>query len=266
MNLAIELYKKYENVAKVAKEIDCDDVTLNRRLHDFNIDVKKSKYKGFDEYYFHNIDTEAKAYFFGLLLADGNNYTKAYRIILSLAEKDVTIIEKFKDELNIKVPIKLSKTKNENHSDRKYLQINSKIMSQELSKKGCVNAKSNILEYPENIIPDYLENHFIRGVFDGDGSISTFYLKNSLTSCFNITGTAPFLERIKQILVKNCSIFDVKLNKPKRYLNGTAMLSYGGNINTLKIKDYLYNNATIFLVRKKDKFDSISSKRYKSKI
>lgn len=264
MDLAIKLYSIHENVSEVARLLNCNDTTLGIRLKDFNIHVKKSKYKGFDEYYFHNIDTEAKAYFFGLLLADGNNYTKAHRIILSLSEVDVAIIEVFKKELNIGVPIKLNKTKDENHKDRKYLQVNSKVMSQELSKKGCVNAKSNILEYPYGVIPEHLENHFIRGIFDGDGSISTFYANNCLTSCFNITGNAPFLEEIKKVLVKNCNIFNVKLNKPKRYLNGTAMLSYGGNVNSLKIKDYLYKDATIFLERKKEKFDSIVSKRYKS--
>lgn len=36
-------------------------------------------------------------------------------------------------------------------------------------------------------------------------------------------------------------------------------LSYGGNENVRKIGRYLYNNATIFLMRKKQHFDEIST-------
>ena len=89
-NLAIDLYSKFQNINIVAKELNCDRTTLWRRLHSWNIKVKKSKHEGFDQYYFHNIDTEGKAYFFGLLMADGNNYTKQYGIISNnLVNKNV---------------------------------------------------------------------------------------------------------------------------------------------------------------------------------
>ena len=46
-------------------------------------------------------------------------------------------------------------------------------MYNDLIKQGCVPRKSLILTFPNtNQVPENLINHFIRGYFDGDGSIS----------------------------------------------------------------------------------------------
>lgn len=257
-NTAINLYTIHQNINIVAKELNCDRTTLWRRLHSWGIKVKKSKHEGFDQYYFHDINTEAKAYFFGLLMADGNNYTKQYRIVLSLAESDEEIIHKFKKELKTPAEVKVNKSYKNTHQDRKYLQINSKIMSNRLSEIGCVNNKSTILQFPKNIIPDHLTHHFIRGVFDGDGSISTSVNnKGWKYHVFNITGNLDFLIGIQDLLIQNCKINKTKLNSPKRYKNGTSMLVYGGAGNIAKIGEWLYKDATFFLDRKKDKIYSI---------
>ena len=47
-----------------------------------------------------------------------------------------------------------------------------------------------------------------------------------------------------------------KLSKDNRG-NNINSLVYGGKQNCLKIRDYLYKDATIFLIRKHDKFYSI---------
>lgn len=266
---AIELYKQYGNINKVSKILNCNSTTLQRRFHDYGVNVKKSKYKGFDEEFFHNIDTEEKAYFFGLLMADGNNFTKSYRIVLSLADYDVKIVEKFRDAINSNYPIRLNKSNTKdypNRHDRKYLQINSKIMSNRLEEIGCMNNKSLIIKFPKDIIPNTLMHHFIRGVFDGDGSIST--CKNKKTPnyeyhIFNITGNTPFLLDIQEELIKNCKVNKTKLNSPKRYKNGTSMLCYGGSGNIEKIRSWLYKDATVYIERKYEKFFSINTKKNK---
>lgn len=260
---AIDFYNIYQNINVVAKKLNCDRTTLWRRLSSWGVKIKKNKHEGFDQYYFHNIDTEAKAYFFGFLLADGNNYSKQYRITLSLAEADKKILEDFKNEIKTTSEIKTNKSYKETHQDKKYLQINSKIMSNKLSEIGCVDRKSNILKFPKNIIPDNLMNHFIRGVFDGDGSISTskHKTKNWKYHVFNITGNSEFLVDLQKILVKECNLNQTKLNKPKRYKNGTAMLVYGGAGNILKIRQWLYKDSKFFLERKKNKFFSIETKK-----
>ena len=49
-----------------------------------------------DETFFDVIDTEEKAYFLGLLYADGCNATNRNAVILSLKEDDKEILEKIK--------------------------------------------------------------------------------------------------------------------------------------------------------------------------
>ena len=73
--------------------------TLKRR----NIPLRtysenNQKYKR-NSHYFDQIDSENKAYYLGLLFADGNNFSKHNAITLSLQEEDGYIVEKFKDEI-----------------------------------------------------------------------------------------------------------------------------------------------------------------------
>lgn len=46
-------------------------------------------------------------------------------------------------------------------------------MFEDLIKQGCIPNKSLVLTFPnKHQVPENLINHFIRGYFDGDGSIS----------------------------------------------------------------------------------------------
>ena len=52
------------------------------------------------------------------------------------------------------------------------INIVSKQLKKDLIQAGCTCTKSLTLTFPsENIIPKHLQHHFIRGYFDGDGSV-----------------------------------------------------------------------------------------------
>ena len=52
------------------------------------------------------------------------------------------------------------------------LSLRSKIICEDLKKLGCLQKKSKILVFPtESQVPKNLIHHFIRGYFDGDGSV-----------------------------------------------------------------------------------------------
>lgn len=264
------LYEEYKNINTVSKLLNCNRTTVWRRLHYLGIDVKNRKYE-LNDNYFDKIDTEAKAYFLGLLYADGCNFTKVNRISIGLVEQDVEIIEKFKSEICSDAPIKSKILEKETHNNQKYFVIYSEIMSKKLIELGCINNKSTNLIYPYNKIPENLEHHFIRGVFDGDGSVGSYSYENKKSKknekyvyhSFNITGNLPFLIGIQDIFINKCTVNKTKINQPKRYKNGTGMLCYSGRINLLKLKEYLYKDATIYLERKKIKFDQATlSKHY----
>lgn len=118
--------------------------------------------------YFSNIDTEFKAYFIGLLLADGNVILRNSGqpcIRVTLEKTDKYILEKFKKEINSSNIISLNRINESTFS------IHSKEMFDDLSKYSIFPNKTNKKYFTNNIPNEYM-NHFLRGFFDGNGCIS----------------------------------------------------------------------------------------------
>lgn len=110
-----------------------------------------------------------------------------------------------------------------------------------------------------NIIYDH---HFIRGYFDGDGYLSTPITRPG-DCTLGITSNREFLSDIQAILIENTNINKTKLSDTCSSKNNIYKLMYGGIKNAKKIYDFLYMDATLFLIRKKEKFDKffIENKR-----
>ena len=146
--------------------------------------------------------------------------------------------------------------------------INSIEFVNDLIKLGAIPNKSLILKFPtDEQVPSYLLNHFIRGYFDGDGSIS--YSEKRNRWIFQIIGTLEFLSKIKDIFmyygVSDCKLVMEKRSGHKKifYLTYGGAIKYKNNRNNYKtnnckiIYNYIYNNFDIFLNRKKEKFDNL---------
>jgi len=196
------------------------------------------KYKVNDNF-FEKIDTESKAYFLGLMFADGcvQSNGKSWRIRIGLHVQDEMILKQFKNELNFKGVLYKTEI-------RRTLQISSKKMGNDLILHGCVPRKSLILEYP-NSIPDNLINHFIRGYFDGDGCLCISGRGARLT----MLGTEHFVsnvsDRIRKIGV-NSTVFKVK--------NGNIFtISISGNRQIKILLEWLYKDSKFYMQRKKEK-------------
>lgn len=125
--------------------------------------MKKKYY--YNEDFFNEINTESKAYFLGLLYADGYINDKLKYVELTLHKDDCEIINQFIVELK-------SNRKPVFIKNKKYCRIiiNSEKMVNDLIVLGCTNNKTHTLKFPNNI-SDKLMHHMIRGYFDGDGSI-----------------------------------------------------------------------------------------------
>ena len=114
---------------------------------------------------------------------------------------------------------------------------------------GVVPNKSLILEFPE--IKEDLLHHFIRGVFDGDGSVYQGKIKTQFT--LTITSTDSFCNTLKCITEKfvgiNCHIYDASNH------NGiTKVFTISGRNQVKKFMDWMYNDADLFLQRKYDRY------------
>ena len=219
---------------------------------------KSSHQYALDEHVFDSIDTEEKAYWLGFLMADGYNHESRTAICLRLQAEDVEILEKFKKFLRSNAPIyTIHRTTKTNHLYRTYKEVRvcSIHLSRQLAFLGCTQGKTYNLEYP-TCVPSALMNHFIRGYFDGDGCICiskrSRRFPNRLNHQLTIVGREDFLLKIQDWLVKEASVNRIKLAAQKSEC--IKALHYGGFNVVVKILNYLYRDAKIFLERKHNKY------------
>jgi hypothetical protein len=204
--------------------------------------------------FFEKIDTENKAYWLGFLFADGyvRNRKESFSVELKLASKDKEHLLKFREDIESDSKIRdtkierIYKGRNVTYHTSE-LAIYSKKMFQDLTKHGCVEKKSLILDRPKNL-PDNLIRHFIRGYFDGDGCITIYKQKNKIEYKIIILGTNNLLSWINDVLSLNLI---AKKNITNR--NNISILQYNTKDKDL-LFNYLYSSSTIFLERKYKKF------------
>lgn len=249
----IELYSEGKSAESIAKEYGCYDTTILNLLNKHGVSTKRRRefhnFKRYsvDEEYFNIIDTEDKAYWMGFLLADGH-VTRDGKIMLTLQSRDLEHIEKFRESLSSNHPI----TKKSGQDAHEIL-IGSKIMGASLYEKGFHNRKSWGYDVDKitSSVPRELENHFIRGYFDGDGSVGVYkqtHYPDKKMFNFSILGIKPFLEYISNTTKICCQIkFD------SRTKNNHFLITRSKS-NILEYKDFLYSNANIFMHRKHDIF------------
>lgn len=231
---------------------------LQRRNIYVDLSIANRKYKA-NHNYFDIINSEHKAYWLGFLYADGCNYAKLSAIKLSLQDIDIEILKKFKKDLQSNRPISTTniKKKYPNRQNLACVSINSPTMSKRLSELGCVPNKTFLLSFPtETQVPSKLIRHFIRGYFDGDGCLTFGHYSKfkTLVGQVNVVSTLDFCESLQRILIrelniKGCISHDKRLtNKPTRSLH------IKGNLQCIKLLQWMYEDSTIFLERKHNKY------------
>lgn len=203
----------------------------------------------FDIHIFDSIDTEEKAYWLGFLFADGCVSSTQTFLQLDLAIKDKNHIIKFKkflkDTRNDSVVIdKVVKFEGKEYTSSRY-RVHNRYFHDRLVALGCVPKKSLILKFPDKSIfsKEELVYDFIRGYLDGDGCITYHHTENNLR--ITILGTVDFLNGVRKYLSEFNPVHKTLDNVFVICCHSKAAEQVG-----LKI----YENATIFLERKLEKF------------
>lgn len=233
--------------------------SVSRVLQEANINTRlKNRYVIKNENYFKYIDSEFKAYILGFIYADG--FVGAHDdFCISLSDKiydNFRILNMFKNELDTDNEI-IHSYSNDGYGIYTF-KFSNKILVNDLNNCGVHTCKSlKMTDIPHNIEKSLI-NHFIRGYFDGDGSICTYYdsYDKRQRYCMEILGTPEFLGIIQKILCNACNIKETKLHNVKR-ISGLTRISHRGIKNLIKIREYLYKNATIYLTYKHEKFYNI---------
>lgn len=194
--------------------------------------------------FFNTIDSEEKAYFLGLMYADGHvsKNGRGWNIILHNKDKDV--LEKL--SLLIYGFIKLDSVFIKNIEYVNF-RVASVKMNKDLVNAGCGSKKTFNIVFPK--LNNILMPHFIRGFLDGDGCICN---ANPSKTVVDITSNENFLNGLNEFLKENLNISFNKINhKNKTKSKNMQMCSY----DTVEIfLDYLYKNATVFMKRKNNSY------------
>lgn len=246
----MDMYYSGKKISDICKELECNKSMIYRKFNEWDI-KRREKIKSsercnaiynVDSHYFDNIDCEHKAYWLGFMISDG--FVNKKEISFCLKKDDIEAIEKFRDDLKSNHPIKFNKDGNP------FITIVCKDLCDSLYSYGLHNRKSWNFDINNVVtkIPKEYEHHFIRGLFDGDGSIRYYdysYLKKTQFH-FGYTGLKNVCEYIKD-----------KLNIKRELVhesNVTYTVVSRNHKNINDIYNYLYKDATIYLSRKHETF------------
>lgn len=178
------------------------------------------------------------AYIFGLWCADGCIYGgKMFDI--TLHARDKYILQKVKEELGYQGNLY-------DYVDRQAARLNFScvVIYNDLVALGGKERKSKDIVFPE--VPDEYMPDFVRGFFDGDGSI--WNIKGGRVNSSFACASPDFIYPLWDVLKEKAGI------KGGSYSRQNISLRFGKK-DTILLGKYMYqNDPEIFLKRKRDKF------------
>lgn len=256
----IDRIKNGDFYSDIAKDYNVTSEAISYQARKLGLNkVNKFKRKNkLNENYFNNIDNEHKAYWLGFIMADGGVcYTTKYyketnspnRLYFTLSLKDKSILERFCDDIDYdksKIIDFIPKGTYSNNPMCK-LYINSKKLCLNLKKFDIVpekTGKEKFLNLSNELMP-----HFIRGFFDGDGSV----WKHNNRIHVSFTGNKDFLEDLMNYLYKE-KIIDNKYIISEYENKNVCDFKFAKTKSIKNFFDYIYKDSTIHLERKYNKF------------
>ncbi len=244
----LELWNKGLGVTQISKEIGISTSAVSENLNKIFGNGRRDRciYKrrifSLNENFFEEINTEGKAYFLGLLYADGCLTNNQNLIVIALHEKDKEILDRFNKELEYTRPLHFVR------SNQYRLEVSCRKLRRDIEKYGITPNKSKTLKFPNNIPNDFI-NHFIRGYFDGDGCIYT--TKDYKRAELSIACSEDFGRELCKIM----NNLGISLNNKINWKRNCYYCRSSKKSDVINFYSLLYKDATIFLKRKKEKFD-----------
>lgn len=265
--LIVDVYYREKDMkfSKISDFLQISMRAIQRVLKEKKIETLRKNRYTLNEDYFSVIDTEQKAYFLGLIYADGYVGDENFNnIVISLSGEDGYMVQEFANAINFTGSLRIDKQGGgyKNAKPKTVLNFSSEKMSSDLRKIGLYPNKSTTLDFlPE--IDEELYRHFIRGYFDGDGGItsstSTSYhqtkegkkVYKNLGYKMDIIGTKEFVKKLREKMpIKHCRY--TQSNSDNMYY-----LSLSSREDLPVIFDYFYKDATVYFKRKFNKMSKI---------
>jgi DNA-directed RNA polymerase subunit L len=196
------------------------------------------------------IDTEEKAYILGFLAADGNIRKDMTAVVINLASRDHAFLEMLRDIISptskITTTTYTMETGYVRHTST--LRVGSRTLCEQLISHGITPAKTETLQPPTSL-KDEMVSAFVRGFFDGDGSIGLRkeYLPYvSALSIVIVSFGKHILEFIKDWYEEQSEIFNLTITKKRKKYHHFRLSGWRAQ----KFLSLIYEHSTIYLPRK----------------
>ena len=247
----VNMYNDGASLASICKCFDCDKARVKRFLKDSGV-VERTlsesvRIYDINENYFDSIDTERKAYMYGFFYADGHLSPRG-TVSFGIQERDGYILEEFLKDMESNNTTK--KTMGENGRYYRSLSITNKHISETLRKYGVDGDKTYSAKFPkESVIGDDILRHFIRGFFDGDGTISKTNTSNLSAS---LVGTYNMMWSVSYIIEYFTGVKGAIREEPRS--EKIYYYSVSGGKNVEKFLSFMYDDSSIYLTRKYNRY------------
>jgi hypothetical protein len=168
-------YESCQSAKGVGLKFGVAAATVSRRLKMIGVRVFGNKRLFFDESLF-SLDAPESFYWAGFIAADGcvyRNKRGAAYLHIGLAEKDIGHLKKFATLIKFEGTIGVSTLTTGYKAGARACRMSlcSSTIVGDLARFGIIPNKTATYKMPEWLLRHELVNHFMRGYFDGDGSI-----------------------------------------------------------------------------------------------
>lgn len=221
-----------------------------------------------NEEYFDKWSSEM-AYVVGFINADGNigwnESTGDYILQFGQQADDAEILEKIKDAIEYEGKVRFYQTKTVTEKDMEVarLAIHSKRLVQGLMDIGITERKSLTKRMPS--IPDEYVFDYLRGYFDGNGTIDMRYERTVIPALrFRLTsGSLKHLQDLQKRLL-TLGVGNGRIESYPR--DNTHVLAYGNKEAHTLHQEMYFDESAILLARKKKRFDQCIEQRKQDKV
>lgn len=256
----IALYDQGVSAKNLGIKYSIDKRRVQRWVRQRGIERTRSeshRFTFFNENYFDKIDSPSKAYWLGFFYADAYNCQQVNTVHVTLSHKDKDQLVKLSKavDLSSKKITTYDSVVNNKRYPTTCLKLYSKHMCDALARKGCPQAKSFIIKYPMWLSHN-LNNHFIRGLFDGDGCLTKRTANNEWK--WSLVSTKKCCEEIQKIIADQLNL-EISYHCISKDNKNTYELETSGNEKIHKIMKWLYEDSTdsIRLSRKFIKYEEL---------
>ncbi len=203
--------------------------------------------KAHDPNLFELDDKDFLYYTLGLIWSDGNLNKEKDKITFCFKDKD--FVEFLYKKICDTEKHKVYEFNKQDFKSYGFINTN-KDFIEKCIKLGLVPNKSKVINFPK--IPENYYYSFIRGIFDGDGSvyIHNRYKNTNYLGVSILSANKDFLIPLQEILVKN----DIECNLLKEWRGSVYVIKIYKKQSIKNFYNFIYKNTENFLPRKKQVF------------